>query len=186
MSLSQRDITAGSQTTGERHELLHGNRTVPLVDSSASVEAFPHVYALKSEDIYIKVAGYSLPQHELTPPRWIGEATRRCAELLRLNPNWDSYGAEKISPSIIRTVLLILVKLMKENTPFPDLVPISSGGVQIEWHINNVDLELEVLSPLRFVAYYLSQDDKTEWEEKMSVYDLANLDAPLHRICAGQ
>lgn len=54
------------------------------------------------------------------------------AMLLNLAPNWDSYGAAPIRPQAVETVKALKV------------VPVCTGGVQIELCAGGADLEIEI------------------------------------------
>ena len=42
----------------------------------------------------------------------------------------------------------LLFKLIREiiqfNTPEPNVLPCSNGSLQLEWHIDNIDCEIEI------------------------------------------
>ena len=61
-------------------------------------------------------------------------------KLLTLKENWDSYGAPIISKIAVDAAL----QLRKVLAAVPSFVPMSNGGVQIEWHSSGFDVELEI------------------------------------------
>jgi hypothetical protein len=72
------------------------------------------------------------------------EAISRVAVLLHLRPGWDSYDAPRIDRASIGKAIAFLMETLRENTPSPQVVPTPKGGVQIEWHIRGIDLEVEI------------------------------------------
>ena len=60
--------------------------------------------------------------------------------LLALKENWDSYGA----PIISKIALDAALRLRNVLAAVPSFVPMSNGGVQIEWHSLGFDVELEI------------------------------------------
>ena len=54
--------------------------------------------------------------------------------LKALLPNWDTYGAPSIAPSILAEARAWLDSV--------HVIPCSDGGVQLEWHRNDVDVEV--------------------------------------------
>ena len=58
--------------------------------------------------------------------------TKWAGRLLALKPNWDSYGAPRISRDAISTIEHFAT------------VPCSDGGIQLEIHRNGFDIEIEV------------------------------------------
>jgi hypothetical protein len=61
-------------------------------------------------------------------------------ELRQLQPNWDGYGASPISEAAIQCVEKFAV------------VPTSDGGLQLELHRDDYDIEVEI-SPGGHVVY---------------------------------
>ena len=51
---------------------------------------------------------------------------------------WDAARAAPISP----TAIDLACSIVKASVIPPDAVPCSDGGVQLEWHVNGVDLEI--------------------------------------------
>ena len=79
-------------------------------------------------------------------PAWLRLTMLRCVELLALPRNWDSYGAEPISPELTWTALQLLRCFMRDGMSRPKIVPTNRGGVQLEWHQDGIDLEVEIVS----------------------------------------
>jgi hypothetical protein len=64
-----------------------------------------------------------------------------------LNPNWDGYGAPAIDPAIIEAARSFLATLPLGSIPRPQVVPLSNGALQLEWHAGPKSLELEFETP---------------------------------------
>lgn len=77
-------------------------------------------------------------------PRWLLNTIPQVQKILRLKPDWDSYGALQPNPKAARAALLYLGQVMHEKTRCPAFVPMSSGNIQLEWHASGVDIEVEV------------------------------------------
>jgi len=58
-------------------------------------------------------------------------------QLRELPENWDSYGSPKITDAALASASVVLTRPGQA-------VPTSLGGVQVEWHIDGVDLEIEI------------------------------------------
>lgn len=127
-------------------------------------------------------------EYELAPPTdgrltliedndrlpWRSRAIARLEELVKLRPNWDSYGGLPVKPRSAEIALQILGNLMLETTPAPSIVPTASGHVQLEWHTGGIDLEVEVLSPILLRASFEDQETGEEWARDFNV-DLEGL-----------
>lgn len=108
-------------------------------------------------------------------PDWLLPTVQAMGHLLTLESGWDSYGAARIHPENVEAALRLLLNVMKEATPAPSVVPTSSGGVQLEWHVSGVDLEIETLSAQRFSVFFEDYDSKEQPEELEIVSDLRPL-----------
>lgn len=103
----------------------------------------------------------------LKVPQWLNDVLERTNNLLRLQPNWDSYGAKPIDIQSAVTSLQILASAaLAENAGAPQIVPTPQGGVQLEWHGANSDLELCVELPLISV-FYENTDDPTKNDHRV-------------------
>jgi hypothetical protein len=60
---------------------------------------------------------------------------------------WDSYGAPPIRRDVLEYAIKWIPSLLNESTPFPTIVPEVCGGIQVEWHINGIDLEIYIDAP---------------------------------------
>jgi hypothetical protein len=69
----------------------------------------------------------------------------KLAEVLALEPNWDSYGAAAVSrESVVAALEDVLPLVMEDGTFLPAVVPTPRGGIQFEWHMCGLDVEIEV------------------------------------------
>lgn len=82
-------------------------------------------------------------------------ALNRIRDLAALGPNWDSYGARPLQRDAIVHAIRLLAVVMQSHVSSPEIVPTSSGGLQLEWHRNGAVLEMEV-TPERRVEVFLS------------------------------
>jgi hypothetical protein len=64
-------------------------------------------------------------------------------DLLGLPPDWDGDGAESVSAMASRAAIDVLESIADPDTVVPQVFPLPSGGVQLEWLIAGNDLELE-------------------------------------------
>ena len=64
----------------------------------------------------------------------------RLDEFKSLEDNWDSYGADPISPKAIATAK----SLLRACTPPDFIAPRADGGVQLEWECPDINRGAEV------------------------------------------
>lgn len=123
--------------------------------------------------------GTVAPTARPQPPRF-AVATQRLDELTRLAANWDGHGAPTIKSTIIASAKSFLgrvggdarVQSMREEATFPAVVPLSSGAVQLEFHVGDRILELEFETPdvIRFLKWWPQKGIAVE--ESYNVTDL--------------
>lgn len=85
-------------------------------------------------------------------------------DVANLRPGWDGHGSPPVDPAVIRAVRA-WGRTMPGwlLAPAPSVVPLSSGGLQLEWHDGPRVLELEFEGPA--TIHYL------KWEPDAGVED---------------
>ena len=83
---------------------------------------------------------------------WIRELEDRFHEITALPIGWDGYRGLPVAFNCAIFAADLLERLCSANVIAPSLVPGSDGTLQIEWHCNNYDIELDVLGPNNVVA----------------------------------
>lgn len=76
-------------------------------------------------------------------PSWLKPTLTHAIQLMLLPPNWDLEGGLPIQRASVGAALQGLSMLMTERSSLPQWIPTSEGGVQLEWHEANLDLEIE-------------------------------------------
>lgn len=108
------------------------------------------------------------------PPAWLEATSASLCSLLALPPNWDSYGAPAIqAQSVIASIDLLRV-IMRDDSPGPAVIPTSEGFVQLEWHRDGIDFEIEVRSLGRYLAAFENSETGENWEREIA-WDLSPL-----------
>lgn len=159
-------MTAICSGTRRRDEFVSDADHSFLEDSSTLLGRTPVFEgSVHPETLSLKVPGGSLLLYsEDIVPAWLSSTARACAELLRLAPGWDSYGARPIDPRNVLAMLKFLARVMANDTPAPSVVPTSGGSVQIEWHEAGIDFEIEAVSPGCFDASFENAKTGESWE----------------------
>lgn len=79
------------------------------------------------------------------PPDWTWqlEPIKKILGVLLLPENWDSYGGH--TPKIVaaETAIQIIASIAHEDPPRPRVVPLGTGGIQLEWKKGARELEVE-------------------------------------------
>ncbi len=88
------------------------------------------------------------PNHD-----WRPAVMKRLEQLVRLDCGWDGYSGQPASLENATFALRMLEAVCGPDASPPQLVPGSSGDLQIEWHTFTGDIELHVLAPNRVHAW---------------------------------
>lgn len=95
--------------------------------------------------------------------RRLQEPLARISALMALGSDWDSYGGQPIRPSAALHAVQLLAAVLSNDVPSPSIVPTSDGGLQLEWHQEEADLEMAV-TPDRSVEVFLQMPNEQTWE----------------------
>jgi len=119
------------------------------------------------------------------PPAWVTPTVQAINRVLNLPSNWDSYGSGRVSPEIAGAALKLLLETMGSDSPVPSVVPTSHGGIQLEWHTNGVDLEVELTSTIRLSGSFEDARTGDAWEKDLT-YDIRPLTDAIARLSSNQ
>ena len=108
------------------------------------------------------------------PPAWLETTNEALRALLGLPANWDSYGAAPIHVESVMASIDLLRAIMRDDAPAPAVVPTSQGFVQLEWHRDGLDLEIEVQSLGKYLTYFENSQTGENWEQEVD-WDLSPL-----------
>ncbi len=83
---------------------------------------------------------------------WSDSLQKRFDQLASLPKGWDGYQGSPVSFTCAQFAANLLERLCVADVPPPQLVPGSDGTLQIEWHRNQFDVEIDILAPFEVVA----------------------------------
>jgi len=117
-----------------------------------------------------------LPQHR-DPPEWSKETEETLRGFTTLPEGWDSYRAMGIEAHVVDAAIELLHRIVQNNTLKPAVVPTNRGGIQIEWHTQGVDLEIEITlhGGIRLLCVNPEEDAEEEFELGLDLTPLADL-----------
>ncbi len=95
------------------------------------------------------------------PPRWTWqvEPVKRVLECLNLGNNWDSYGGKIVRLEIADAVIDFIDRMPQNASMIPRVVPLSTGGIQLEFSRGGKELEIEFIPDGR-IHYLEAEGDK--------------------------
>lgn len=126
---------------------------------------------VSSEDVYLprrlsERYPQSITSREHACKEWYRPVAVRVIELLSLSEDWDSYGASVPTWVGARALLDVLNAVMGAKTPVPFIAPSPDGHFQAEWHLNGIDLEVEVFGPTHIDVSYVGPNAR--WREALT------------------
>ena len=94
---------------------------------------------------------------------WMHSVERQLTKLTSLSRGWDGYLGRAVSFDCAMFAANLLERICVATIPPPHLVPGSDGTIQIEWHRNQFDVEIEISGPFNvFATRYSYETDETE------------------------
>ena len=106
--------------------------------------------------------------------RWQIEAVRKLFQLLALPRDWDSYGSPPPSEVAITAGVRLILGIDLDHFVSPRVVPVSGGGVQLEWSLGSREVEIEI-DDEGSVEYLKSVGAKPVEEGPLSLADLPRI-----------
>ena len=112
---------------------------------------------------------------------WREKAIRRLTDLALLRMGWDGHQGLPLDRDTMEFAVTIIAGLMRPSVPIPSIVPLSYGGLQIEWHRNGWDVEIEFIAPYEVEVY---EKDVRTGEDKVFplTRDFRALDEVIEKI----
>lgn len=112
---------------------------------------------------------------------WDCAVRTRLGQIGALPVGWDGYGSEAIGEDVRSFALQILYSSMTKDQMAPSIVPISGGGLQLEWHTPKGDIELEISRPNQSELYVSFEDERPPVEKTLGT-DFSDLTKALKEI----
>lgn len=140
--------------------LVRPNRIVYLDDYRAAANGGNSaVFASARADL---ASGVSSSVTSAAIPRWNEAVLNRLGQLSALQIGWDGFTASPVRPDVAFFASQFLFDVMSEDSKPPTILPLHSGGLQIEWHVDAADVEVSVTGPFEIAAW---SRDRTTGEE---------------------
>lgn len=94
--------------------------------------------------------------------------------------NWDGYGAAPLDRRILDTVASVINLIPVDAGPTPQVVPMTRGRVQLEWHrgTRSLELEFQAAGSIHFLKW-----DSSEGIEEEDVVDAGDAALIVALVC---
>lgn len=119
----------------------------------------PHHAGFKNAS---KPVSISKPAHH-----WHREIEIKLNELTSLECGWDGYNARPVRFDTANFALQMLQHICPVDSPAPQIIPGTHGDLQIEWHTDNGDIELDVRAPYKVEAWFADHDTGPDGLEQL-------------------
>ena len=87
--------------------------------------------------------------------------------LARLKANWDGYASAPLNPDILASARKLIRSLARQfPIAIPNVIPMTGGRMQFEWHKGRKSLELEIEDAE--TIHYLKWDPGQDFQEEGS------------------
>ena len=108
-------------------------------------------------------------------PSWIRPTFSKMQELANLHPGWDSHEADSVVADSAFSAVEVLNETMSPDIESPWIVPTARGGIQMEWHKPQVDLEIEIDPNGMASVFYVNEQDGEQIEEPLDAAQVRSL-----------
>lgn len=95
------------------------------------------------------------------------KAIQSLFRLRQLEARWDGHSAEVLTDDACETAVRLLVALAIPAPPTAQLVPLTDGGVQLEWHAGGNDIEIEVDRSGEIHVFISAADGSVELNQEL-------------------
>lgn len=104
------------------------------------------------------------------PASWFPALLDQMTSLLALSPGWNGHAAAPVPGRAAATLFELVGATFDDTTPLPFITPLSSGGLQLEWH--EPDLEIEVAIDADGTAHVWYEDTREGAEDEFTERDV--------------
>jgi hypothetical protein len=147
-----------------------------LDEDVVAMDRTPFAYA--NDDLTRKYSAVNVGLYSLSTaaPSWLRSVKAQIEECATFKAGWDSYAAKPISSVACTAAYRIIRELAARETPIPSVVPTSDGYLQFEWHMNDIDLEIRVLSTTKIeVSFEDARNELNPMEDAEFRYDFRDV-----------
>lgn len=117
----------------------------------------------------------------ITSYQWFLPTIKSMLRLTLMPAGWDSRSARQIERGTIERAILVLAGVLGGRSARPAIVPTVEGGVQAEWHMNALNIEIEFRPNREVLVSVEDLRDDNEWEGQLPS-DAARLRPYLSRL----
>jgi cell division inhibitor SulA len=135
-----------------------------MTQATTTIAFTRHVRAETRANV-VSHSAFSSRRVSAPPHDYLKSVIDRLDELCSLETGWDGYIAPPVSFSSAYFALSMLASVWPPEAAEPQIVPGSSGDLQVEWHSDTTDIELHVRGPNNVRAWRATEGSIDDGEE---------------------
>ena len=109
-------------------------------------------------------------------PSLTERAKRTLDELVSLDEGWDGYNGIPVLPEVAEHARLFLKRVEKYTNLMPDIIPLSNGGLQLEWYVGKYEIEAEIEPDCTTILLFEDRGDERSIEVSLdATLDLSDV-----------
>ncbi len=147
----------------------------PIFQSNASLDV-RRLFRLPERTQIVSAVSTDDPYDVKVEPgnaAWFEPALTEMIANTALQSNWDSYGGRPTSRGMVNVAAGFLANYLPFDAPGPSIVPLGDGGLQLEWHEANADVEITFRVGKAPTIYALNRGTGAELEARLVDYERA-------------
>jgi hypothetical protein len=113
---------------------------------------------------------------------WAKEVTERLNHICALPPGWDGYRGRPTRFDVAQFAISLLRRISQPHTPAPVIIPLSSGGLQIEWHHDEAQIELIIRAPYNVEVWTADPHADPDGQEVHLTTDFTSILPIIHKL----
>lgn len=138
------------------------------IETSGGTGQTIDAYVLSSDMVFARgrfrvLAVSSLKRNLGSKLRQIDPILVKLGSIAGLADGWNSHGAMAIRNENLAAAVQVLLSCLPEGASLPQVVPTTRGGLQLEWHTEDAEVEIYITSPSN-ISFFAS-DRKRQEEE---------------------
>jgi hypothetical protein len=116
--------------------------TQVLIRGSATTGSLPPTIYTSADDAATRA--WERGARVVSKEALLDEAREKLSRLLQLPMGWDGHMGQALAPIAAMAMNGVLTELVRDGGPTPQLAPHPDGGIQVEWLVAGISLQIDV------------------------------------------
>ena len=98
----------------------------------------------------------------------------KCIEFTKLRNGWDEFTASPVPIEKANVAMHLIDRIVNINVPKPSIAQTYDGSIQIEWHMKNYELEIEITQLTKIEGLLIDRKTDKMHEFCVNLFDEVN------------